>query len=353
MCSETERPTPGGEFFDDALASFERAAAHAGSIVWDLDVAGRVVRLRFAGEGLIPLITPALEHLRIEPTSDDPVFTVSLFDTESTGVPMVPAPWDAHAFGPRGEIVGYNDDRFRTVYQPGVDILQVFDAERPGAVFWSPSFQFVPWWESSFPLRTGFHWWSTTTPSLQPMHAAAVGRADGGVLIAGRGGAGKSTTSLACLDGGMLYAGDDYTLVDVDRPMVYSLYSTAKLRPENLHRFPHLERLVANADALETQKAMLFLYRHRPEQLSAGFPVRAIVLPRVTGRPHTDVVPATARDALVAIAPTTMFQLPGESPEVFAKVSRLTRTVPSYWLDVGTELSEIPVAVDELLTTLR
>ena len=185
------------------------------------------------------------------------------------------------------------------------------------------------------------------------MHAGAVGRDDGGVLIAGRGGAGKSTTSLACLDGGLLYAGDDYTLVDVDRPMVYGLYSTAKLRPENLHRFPHLAALVDNADELETQKAMLFLYRHRPELLSSGFPVRAIVLPRVTGRPHTEIAPATAHDALAAIAPTTMFQLPGALPELFAKVRRLTRAVPCYWLDAGTELSEIPVAVDELLTSLR
>ena len=65
--------------------------------MWDLDVAGRVVRLRFAGDGLVPLITPALEHLRIEQISDDPDFTVSLFDTESTGVRMVPAPWDAYS----------------------------------------------------------------------------------------------------------------------------------------------------------------------------------------------------------------------------------------------------------------
>lgn len=353
MRSETDRPTPASEFFDDAEASFEAAAAKAGSIVWDLDVAGRVVRMQFAGEGLIPLITPALEHLRIEPTSEDPEFTVSLFDTESTGVRMVPAPWDADAYARKGEIIGYNDERFRTVYTPGVDILQVFDAERCAAVYWSPSFRFVPWWESSFPMRTGFHWWSATTRSLQPMHAGAVGHDDGGVLIAGRGGAGKSTTSLACLDGGLLYAGDDYTLVDVDRPMVYGLYNTAKLRPENLHRFPDLAALVDNPDALDTQKAMLYLHRHRPEQISAGFPVRAIVLPRVTGHPHTELVPATAHDALAAIAPTTMIQLPGALPELFAKLRRLSGAVPCYWLDAGTELSEIPVAVDELLTSLR
>ena len=48
-----------------------------------------------------------------------------------------------------------------------------------------------------------------------------------------------------------------------------------------------------------------------------------------------------------------MFQLPGALPELFAKVKRLTHAVPCYWLDAGTELSEIPAVVDELLTTLR
>ncbi len=202
---------------------------------------------------------------------------------------MVPAPWTTYDFGPKGEIVGYNDERHRTVYQPGVDILQVFDAERAAAVYWTPSYRYIPWWESSFPLRTAIHWWTTTTPSLQPMHAGAVGRDDGGVLIAGRGGAGKSTTSLACLDGGLLYAGDDYVLVDVDQPTVYSLYNTAKLRPENLHRFPHLGSLVANADSLGDQKAMLFLHQHRPEQ-------RRCELSRPGDRAPTRHGPASHRD---------------------------------------------------------
>ena len=207
------------------------------------------MRLRFAGGALVPLLMPALEQLRVDDSDEAPVLTVALFDTESTGVRMIPAPWPRDAYGAKGEIVGYNDDRYRTVYQPGVDILQVFDAAaRALRVYWTPSYQYIPWWESSFPFRTAIHWWTTLTPSLQPIHAGAVGRAEGGVLIAGRGGAGKSTTCLACLDGGLLYAGDDYVLADVDEPTVYSLYSTAKLRPENLHRFPHLEPLVTNAD---------------------------------------------------------------------------------------------------------
>ena len=69
------------------------------------------------------------------------------------------------------------------------------------------------------------------------------------------------------------------------------------------------------------------------------------------GIPRSSLPPQ--HDALAAIAPTTMVQLPGAVPELFAKVRRLSDAVPCYWLDAGTELSEIPVAVDELLTSLR
>jgi hypothetical protein len=34
-------------------------------------------------------------------------------------------------------------------------------------------------------------------------------------------------------------------------------------------------------------------------------------------------------------------------------VGRLTRAVPCFWLDAGTELSEIPAVVDDLIAKLR
>jgi hypothetical protein len=349
----TGRVTPAQRFFDDAMGSFARAADAAGCEECHLDVAGRVVTMRFAGDGLAPLLTPALEHLQIEHPVGEPALSVALFDDESTGVHMVPAPWDGAAYQKRGYIVGYNDDRNRTAYELGIDILQTFDADLASAIYWTRTARIVPWWESSFPLRTTLHWWSATTPSLQPIHAGAVGREHGGVLIAGRGGAGKSTTALACLDAGLAYAGDDYVLVDVDRPHAYSLYGTAKLRPENLHRFPHLATLVSNPEVLHEQKALLYLYRHRPEQLVRGFPLRAIVLPRITGERDSGLTRATPRDAVVAIAPTTMFQLPGDSEELFAKVKRLAAALPVYWLDAGTDLAGIPAVIDELLAGAR
>ena len=127
-----------------------------------------------------------------------------------------------------------------------------------------------------------FHWWAAPT-TLQPLHGGAVGRHGVGVLVVGPSGAGKSTTTLACLEAGMEYAGDDYVIVDVDEPTVHSLYSTVKLEPDNLDRFPTLAPLVANAGRLESQKAIVRLHEHRGDRLVNSLRLRAIVLPRVTG----------------------------------------------------------------------
>lgn len=339
-------------FLAGAGSAFAAAAEHAGRRDVHLDVAGHVVRMGFAGDALVPALLPAVRHLEVPAPAGVPALDVGLFDTGSTGVPMPPPAWGPDAWGAKGEIAGFNDDRVRTVYDPGTEILHVYDVERSAAVYWAPAARTIPWWESSFPLRTILHWWSASS-SRQPVHSGAIARGGVGVLVAGPSGSGKSTTTLACLEAGLGYLGDDYVMLDVDAPTVVSLYSTAKLEPDNLRRFPDLARLVANPDKLDEQKAMLFLHEHRPDQLVRRAPVGAVLLPRIAHTTRTTLAPAPAGAAMSALAPTTLFQLPGYGREVHAKCSRLVRSVPSYWLDIGEDLPGIAGAVGDLLDDLR
>ena len=337
------------QFFAAASQAFLRAGARAGVREHDLTIAGELVRLRFAGAALEPMLVPALEHLSVP---NDPVtvpaLTVSFFDSESTGEPMPAPAWGPLDWGAKGQITGFNDDRFRTLYQPGVDILNMYDASRRAALYWVPARDVVPWWESSFPLRTILHWWAAPTP-LQPLHAGAVGRCGRGALVAGDSGAGKSTTTLACLEAGMDYVGDDYVLVDVEVSRVHSLYGTAKLEPHNLERFPALAPLVANGERLDVEKAMVFLHDHRPERLVAGLQLEAIVMPRVTGLRGSRLEPASPAAALRVIAPTTSYHLPGYGREVFTKVTALVRELPCYHLHAGTDLERVAATVASLV----
>jgi hypothetical protein len=343
-------PTPRGSravcFFDAASEAFERAGTRVGVRVHDLMVGGARIRLRFAGHALEPLLLPPLEHLRVAEDDGAVALTVSLFDSLTTGTQMPAPAWGPDDYGRKGAIVGFNDDRIRTAYQPGIGVLNLYDATRCAGLYWVAEPQVVPWWEA--PLRTLIHWWAAPT-TLQPLHAGAVGRRGVGLLVVGHSGAGKSTTTLACLEAGMDYAGDDYVIVDVDEPTVHSLYSTVKLEPDNLDRFPTLAPLVANASSLESQKAIVRLHEHRGDRLVSSLRLRAILLPRLTGHRVSSVRPGSSAAALRVLAPTTSFHLPGYDREVVAKLAALVRKLPCYELEAGTDLEELAARVADLV----
>jgi hypothetical protein len=335
-------------FIDLAADGFARARDRVGSVKQHVAIGGRIICLEFAGQALVPLLLPALEHLIAEPV-EQPGLTVRLFDSETTCTAMPPAPWGRNAYRARGEIAGFNDDRIRTVYQPGTDALNVYDRHRHSAIYWVRRPADVPYWETGAPLRAILHWWLDEA-GVQLVHGGSVGYTTGGVLLCGPGGSGKSTSTLACLGSDLLYGGDDYVVVSVgDAPQTHSLYQTAKLDSNNLDRFQHLWPLVHNPTKLVKEKAILFLGRHYPQRMARGFPLRALVVPRVTGRRDSRLSAATPAVGVAALAPTTMFQLPGDPGRVFSRIAALAAKVPTFVLEAGTELPQIPALIGQFL----
>jgi hypothetical protein len=336
-------------FFGTLLTTFQSACTQSGGAVEHfMNLGEYTVRLSFAGPALVSLFTRALRHLFIEPVQD-PSFTVCFWDSTSTGTTMPRPPWPNEAYGVQGEIQGYNTDRIRTVFQPGVNALHMLHHGRSLAFYWVAAPEQVPYWEASFPMRTILHWWLADKP-YQPIHSAAVGRPEGGVLIAGKSGSGKSTSTMACLSSDLLYLGDDYVLVRTDaEPAVHSLYSTAKLDAEAMERFPSLRHTISNPTSLDTEKALIFVHEFFPEKFVRAFPLKAILVPVITGLKDTLLKPANPGASLMAIAPTTVFHLQGASRELFQKLSRLVKQVPSYTLELGTDLTQIPEAISSVL----
>jgi hypothetical protein len=331
--------------FDAVHEAFTAAADAVGTIERTYRFGGRTVTMRFAGGALVPHFTPAFEHLEVDP--GEPDLEVCLWDTVSTGVAMPFTPWRDDPACVLGEVHGFHGDRVAAVYEAGANFLHLVDRERGLAVSWVADAARVPWWVGSFPLRLVLHCWLRDEPS-QLVHAGAVGVPEGGVLIAGRAGSGKSTTTLACLDSPLRIAGDDYVLLDIDPPFVHGLYGIAKLEPDMLGRFA-LAGMLVNGERVESEKPMLGLNVHAPERLSGGFPVKAVVLPRVSGAADTSLRPATPIDVLHALAPTTVFHMKVDRPRVLEKLSVVARRVPGYWLDAGTELEQIPETIMQLV----
>jgi hypothetical protein len=347
-------------YFEAIYRGFERAIVAAGGPVDRFfDIGGFSVRMRFAGPALMGQLTPALEHLEIEAEAN-PALTLCAWDSVCTGTKLplmvssllrlVTLAW-YDQLNTRFEIKEYNDDRIRTTFHLGPNILSALDIERNLAVYWLENAHELPYYERGSPFRTILNWW-TATRGRQYVHAAAIGTASGGVVLAGKGGVGKSTTALACLESGLLYASDDYCLVATEpMPYVYSLYNTVKLDGEDdIERFPHVQPMVSNIDRAKDEKLMVFLQRHYPERMARGFPIRAVLLPRITGGAGTRLQPATAGAALSALAPSTVLQLPGTGQSALRFMSQLVKQVPCYILELGLDLSAIPAVILDLLS---
>lgn len=293
--------------------------------------------------------TCALQHLA-GATTASPTLTVLAWDDASTGAEMPRPPWRWEtAPGGRGEISGYNTPRIYTAYNRDGGVLTSLDVERKLAVYWARDASRLPGYEVSAPLRTLLHWFAAAN-GAHVAHAAAVGTPEGGVLLAGKGGSGKSTSALACLCTDLRYVGDDYCLLTLDpEPWAHSLYCSAKIDAGGLPRFPHLSPSVSNAADVPAEKAILFLDRHWGARLLSGCPLLAILLPHVRDGGPTRVTPATTADGLRALALNALTQLPRAGQGTFAFFTRLVHTLPCYHLELGREMAEIPAVITDVI----
>ena len=310
--------------------------------------AGLDVRLRFAGPALAPVVLPALAHLLAVPSAQAADLTVLLADRASTGGEPPPIPWPIVA----GEAWTLSTSRFSALHLPALGSVLWLDRAERVALYWVPDASAVPLAERGSPLLTLWAWW-LADHGLQLTHAAAVGAdgpaSRGAALIVGPGGSGKSTTALTCIGSPLRYLADDYCVVDPsDEPSVHCLYSTGKVASEDDERFESLHLHRVGRDAEKT------LYCFHPAGaglLARTLPLRAIVVPAITGRPETTSRPISAMDALRAVAPSTLLQLrTGLDPSgALKRLAAVARRVPCHRLELGTALERIPQALEALL----
>jgi hypothetical protein len=331
----------------DTFRQAERSASDPAELTFC--IAGKNVSIRFAGSALVPALTPALQHLAASSVTN-PDLTICVWDAATTKVPIPRPPWPGTVYGPRGDIQGYNDDRFRTAYHFGAGALSLLDLKRGVGIYCTRDGRDLPSYERGSPVRTILHW-AFYEKGRQLVHGGAVGLPEGGVLLAGKGGSGKSTTALSCLDSDLFYASDDYSLIQPDpEPYVHSIYNTAKVNADNVARLEFLRPAISNLDRLDQQKPLMFLHKHYPQKLIAGFPIRAVLLPRVKGGTATTVTPADPTDALASLALSTIRQLAGADSRATAMIEKVTRRVPCFYLELGTDISLIPGVIRDLIT---
>ena len=349
--SARREPAPTLAGLADDFEGAARAAGGASDL--HLAIAGGHVHVRFAGARATEALSPAFAHLA-RSDGASPALTLHVWDSETAGTarPAFAPPRAADAEASNdgtGASHFYEEAGFRALHQSASDSLSVLSKDGRTGWFWVPDAAALPYWDYTAPFRHLLSWWLAER-GCRHVHGGAVGTEEGGVLLVGRGGSGKSTSSLASLSHDRLrYAGDDYVAVGGDgTPHVHSLYCSGKVHHHDLHRLPHLAPALANRDR-DDEKAVFYVASSFPGRTIAGFPLRAIVLPRVTERRAARAVPATHAAALAALAPSTIFQLHPPAREALAQMAELVRTVPTFALELGSDVETIPDELERLL----
>jgi hypothetical protein len=317
----------------ELASAFERSCASTQLIERCYSIAGAPFRLRFAGPTLVDFLTSSLNHLTI-PSAGNDSFNIHLFDSGTTS--LFPT-----------ENIYYEDSESQIFFQSATNSVYCRVKEKEEAFFSTADAQQLPFYLKSYPLIPIFHWWLNDR-GYQILHAASVGNNKGAVLLAGNDGAGKSTTALACLASSLQYLGDDRCLVALQpEPHVYSLYSSAKLNTDMMNRFPYI---LKPPESTNDNAFRFFLAKELPQKVAPDFPLRAVLLVRVIQDRNTQLRETTSSNALLTLAPSTLFQLPGRKEKSFQFISKLVKQLPCYLLETGSDLNQIPAVIESLLT---
>ena len=335
-------------YFDATLAAFASAVERLPITTRTFCIAGRVVSIACAGSQMAQALFPALTHLAIDSAhAVAPDLRIVAWDGEESGVQPPASDLTAVEENSQGRVVDPNT-RFYGRFNADSGMLSLFDSATGTGVYWTRCARLLPTYVWGAPLLTLFHWWGNCRGMVM-VHAGCIGVGTQGLLLAGKGGSGKSTTTLLCLRAGMRYVGDDYCLVGfAPQPVAYSLYSVGKLTREHLRNFPDLERISTDPNPDPFNKPVCFLAAHFPQQMAARLEPRAILLPRVTDQAATTLRPTSRMAALRALAPSSLFQLPDPSATTLASLSRLAQALPAVELHLGALETVVPALRDYL-----
>jgi hypothetical protein len=330
---------PAASQFVRRVLDAARASESGRGIFATLEMAGCVVRLRFTNAKLMSLFQPAFEHLRV---ADDTSPDVTLHIME--GEPFPSPAWPAQSYRSCGEVVGFaNNDIYLHVDIP-LAAISVLDLEAHEGAYWIRSTEVVPSYERSAPFRALLHRWFMSN-HIPLAHVGAVADRANAALIIGAKGAGKSTTSLACLALGMDFLGDDRCGIDVSglEPVVWSIYSTAKVFDGELDRFgiPRFSETAIPPTTAGDTKMLSFVHEVAAARLRSRAPIKLIVQPRRSRSQRSHLSRMPASEAVKTLASDLLGRSPATAPLALGVVAKLCRMVPSYYLETSNDPSEV------------
>ena len=343
--------------FDRARNAVDTALAQAGPelAVCEFLFGGERVRMRSAGHNLAHHLSRPFSHLSV---ANDPTATASLtidvWDERKVHVPY-PSESDinpADTSWPGGHGMLSVSPATRFLRYDCSSWVTWLDRAAGRIVAWRANSDRLSMHERTRPLPFLLPVWYADR-GLHIIHAGLVARDDTGILFCGHNGAGKSTTSLACLCAGLDFLSDDHVgLVEHKGQYVgHSVFASTRLEPDHLERsFPELLPHAIKSDEWFESKSLVLVGEAMPERVRRWAPIKAIVLPVQVNQPSSRLQPVSRAEALRALAPSTLMQMPfGATATRFRELAQLTMTVPAYRLELGRNIAAIAPSVRDLM----
>jgi hypothetical protein len=185
---------------------------------------------------------------------------------------------------------------------------------------------------------------------LYAVHAGALARDGNGLLLAGTSGAGKSTLTIALLRAGFDFLGDDLLfLARGDGELRgLALPEDIDVTAQTVSFWPELEAHLRPAGD-GAPKA-----RFAPEECFGSRCVpecvpRALVFPRIAGRPESRLREIGAAEALLELVPNVLLTEPASSQAHLDALGALVAQCACYRLETGQDWDALPELLGGLL----
>ncbi len=341
-------------FFNSAQAAFADTASRHGVLERSVQIADKLIRLRFVGEAMLDQVMPPFAHLECEANPTDwaawnkDELAVLIWDSQSTGAATLQPPWSKDDFSPFGQVLPCSSGRYRAVYESDGRLLSMTDLAANRAVYWARDSRLLPFHVLATPLRAILSSWLSQF-GYEFAHAAAVGDGNGAVLIVGKGGSGKSSTALTSLEAGLSYLSDDYCLFSAgNSPQAFGVYSTAKIFNSDRPFYPLVANSVGSISCSATDKRLYFLAPLVAEKLARQRPIKALLFPRI-GTAEVGLRQLTAKEAFLAIADSSSVLFPYSLGRGIGVFGDIARKIPAYSLDLGPDRGEVVKIISGLL----
>ncbi|MGV3711082.1 MAG: hypothetical protein ACO1Q7_19830 [Gemmatimonas sp.] len=340
-----------------AVEASERALAAAGDELFERHFlfGGHRVRMRVAGREIGQHLERPFKHLLTSVLPDAPTgLTIDIWDERAVGVPYpFGGDWEPQeTMWPIGQGTLAVSPSTRYVRYDCSSWVTWIDRAESRVVGWRANADRLSVHERTRPIPFLLPVWYGDR-GMDIVHAGLVSRGDTGILFCGHNGAGKSTTSIACLCAGLDFLSDDHVGLGEDNGnfVGHSVFSSTRLEPAHLERsFPGLLKFAEPSPDWFEPKSLLIISEAMPERVRASVPVKAVVMPRIVEGQKSRIVPAKRAEALRALAPSTLMQMPfGSTPERFNKLARLSMAVPTFQLEIGRDVADIAARVNELI----